>query len=237
MFVANCLGDAIEHLSYVYARRLGLPVKMGPLQGLPPMTTPPLELVRDAVVIRGAVGLFLVRDDGANGSKLANEVVSSFRYWDARTSSHFDGLFLGWGFDGAPSYNNDGFHVCVSELEKELDWHYGGGAELFLVDFVFNPSDSQGRLDFSCAVPLNITKLLDERKYNQLAPLIEEILRPLSNSRKSDSESPTWKTSDYLGAIRTRRFVWQELVKKVGLLLGWVDDVSNFATRDLRRIK
>ena len=36
-------------------------------------------------VFRGPVGLFLIREDGANGSKLAKEVMSSFEYWNSRT--------------------------------------------------------------------------------------------------------------------------------------------------------
>ena len=46
---------------------------------------------------------------------------------------------------------------------------------------------------------------------------------------------PTWRVSDYIAVLRTRRFVWQDLIKKVLALLGWADDVANFAVRDLRQ--
>lgn len=218
MFVAKSVASVSEVLSDVYAERIE-----PPLAG----TAPP--------IVRGAVGLFVVRDDGANGTRLAKEVVSSFQYWHARTGHHFDGIFLGWGFDGVPAYNDDDFVRCVGELEEQIDWRYLGGSHLLLVDFVYDPSERLGHLDFSSAVPLDLSKLLDEKKYAQLAPLIEEIVRPLSVPSDDNAQSPTWKVSDYIAVLRTRRLVWQELIKKVGALLGWADDVANFAVRDLRR--
>jgi len=218
MFVVDHLALVPQLLAGVYAERIGSP----------PAGT-------RAESIRGAVGLFFVRDDGANGTKLAKEIVSSFQYWHARTGHHFDGIFLGWGYDAGPAYLNDAFLRCVRELEELLDWKYEGGAQLLLVDFVYDPNDRQGHLDFSRAVPINLSKLLDEKKYPQLAPLIEEIVRPLTNTAEYDGKSPAWRVSDYIGVLRTRRFVWQELIKKLGALMGWADDVANFAVRDLRR--
>lgn len=218
MFAVDHLNEVSQRLAGVYADRI----------------EPPPTGMR-AEPIRGAVGLFLVRDDGANGTKLANEIVSSFQYWHARTGHHFDGVFLGWGYDAGPTYLDDAFITCVRELEELLDWRYQGGAYLLLVDFVYDPKDRQGHLDFSRGVPLDLSKLLDEKKYSQLAPLIEDIIRPLSNTPVDDGPSPTWRVSDYIGVLRTRRFVWQGLVKKLGALMGWADDVANFAVRDLRK--
>lgn len=185
--------------------------------------------------VRGAVGLFLIRDDGANGAKLAKEVVSSFRYWNTRTGHYFDGVFLGWGYDQAPAYMDEAFETCVRELEQQLDWRYEGGAQLILADFVYLPSGQQGHLDFSSCVPVDLSKLLEEKKYAQLSPLIEEIVRPLRDMPPAGAQSLTWQVSDYMAVLRTRKFVWQELIKKFGALLGWADDVANFAVRDLRR--
>ena len=218
MFVVDHLMLIPQLLSGVYAERI---------------ESPPAGTRSES--IRGAVGLFLVRDDGANGTKFATEIVSSFQYWHGRTGHHFDGIFLGWGYDAGPAYLNDAFLTCVRELEEVLDWKYKGGAQLLLVDFVYEPNDRQGHLDFSRAIPLDLSKLLDEKKYLQLAPLIEEIVRPLSSTPLNDGRSPTWLVSDYIGVLRTRRFVWQELIKKLGSLMGWADDVANFAVRDLRR--
>jgi hypothetical protein len=218
MFAVENLASVSERLSNVYSERI----------------KPAAESTQPAIV-RGAVGLFLVRDDGANGTKLAKEVVSSFQYWHARTGHHFDGVFLGWGYDAAPAYLDDAFLRCVHELEELLDWHYKGGAQLLLVDFVYDLNQRQGHLDFASGVSLDITKLLDEKKYPQLAPLIEEIIEPLRRPPEHEGLSPSWLVSDYIAALRTRRFVWQELIKKFGALLGWADDVANFAVRDLRR--
>ena len=218
MFVVDSVAFVSQLLSNVYSERIE-----PPLAG----TQPP--------ILRGAVGLFLVRDDGADGSKLAKEVVSSFQYWHARTGHHFDGIFLGWGYDGVPAYMNDDFLRCVRELEEQLDWQYQGGSQLLLVDFVYDPSERLGHLDFSSVVSLDLSKLLEEKKYAQLAPLIEEVVRPLRDPPDAAGQSPTWRVSDYIAVLRTRRFVWQELIKKIGALLGWADDVANFAVRDLRR--
>jgi hypothetical protein len=218
MFVVDSVAFVSRLLSSVYAERIEPPAA-----GVQP------------VLVRGSVGLFLVRDDGANGTKLAKEVVSSFQYWNARTAHHFDGIFLGWGYDGVPAYVDGDFHRCVQELEEQLDWRYEGGSQLLLVDFVYDPSERLGHLDFSSTVPLDLSKLLDEKKYAQLAPLIEEVVRPLRDTPDDDGQSPTWWVSDYIAVLRTRKFVWQELLKRVGALLGWADDVANFAVRDLRR--
>ena len=78
MFAISHLALVPNELARVYAGRI---------------ESPPGETSSDS--IRGQVGLFLVRDDGANGTKLANEVVSSFGYWDGRTGQHFDCIFLG----------------------------------------------------------------------------------------------------------------------------------------------
>jgi hypothetical protein len=219
MFVADSVARVSQELGRVYGDRIEQPAAA--------TTQSPL--------VRGAVGLFLVRDDGANGTKLAQEVVSSFKYWHARTGHHFDGIFLGWGYYGVPAYDEGSFLRCVQELESELDWRYEGRAQLLLVDFVYDAAEQRGELDFSSTVPLDLSQLLDEKKYAQLAPLIEEIVRPLRDAPGDDGQSPTWRVSDYIALVRTRRFVWQELIKRMGVLLGWADDVANFAVRDLRR--
>lgn len=218
MFAVENLAFAEQLLSNVYSERLKLE-----------------DDAETSTSVRGAVGLFLIRDDGANGSKLAKEVVASFRYWDTRTGHHFDGIFLGWGFDEQPAFLNGGFLTCVGNLEDALEWHYDGGAHLFLADFLYSPAERRGTLDFSSCVHLELTKLLDEKKYAQLSPLIEEIVRPLRTPSKEQASSPTWRVSDYIAVLRTRKFVWQELIKRIGPLLGWADDVANFAVRDLRR--
>jgi hypothetical protein len=84
-------------------------------------------------------------------------------------------------------------------------------------------------------VPLDLSKLLNEKKYTQLAPLIEQIVRPLRDVSDDDGRSPTWRASDYIAVLRTRRYVWQQFIRKAGALLGWADDLANFAVRDLRR--
>jgi hypothetical protein len=70
----------------------------------------------------GPVGLFIVRKDGAAGSKLAEEVVGSFGYWNFRSGFAFDGVFLGWAFDGVPVFRHEMFVRCLDDLELALDW-------------------------------------------------------------------------------------------------------------------
>lgn len=81
MFAIERLADVPQMLSLVYQHRLQA-------DKLPPGDH----------TLRGPVGLFLVREDGAGGSKLAQEIVRSFGYWDVRSQHFFDGVFLGWGF-------------------------------------------------------------------------------------------------------------------------------------------
>jgi len=186
--------------------------------------------------VKGPVGLFLVPEDGANGSKLAKEIVGSYEFWDIRSAEFFDGIFLGWGYDAGPAYSPIAFANCVSEMENQTTWQYKAGAHLVLVDFLYDPINRQGELDFSNAIPLDITDLLAKKKWKQLGELLEEIVRPIKLGKTHGKEILVYEVSDYLGLLRTRRVAWETLVKKIGGLLGWADDVAQYAVRDLRRL-
>jgi hypothetical protein len=225
MFAIETLGAVPEKLSAVYTQR----VQAG---ALPP----------GHAILRGPVGIFLVREDGANGSKLAEEVAGSYRYWDARSSHFFDGVFLGWGFDGDQNdpgargvFCGPGFAQCVTDLESELDWHYRGGTHLFLTDFVYDAASGQGNLDFSRTISLDISSLLDKKNFPQLSFLIEELIAPVRDTRSGRATTSVWEISDYILLLRTREFWWRELVKKIGTVLGWADTVAPYAVRDLRK--
>jgi hypothetical protein len=187
--------------------------------------------------LRGPVGLFLVREDGANGSKLAEEVVGSYKYWHLRSKHFFDGVFLGWGFDGGDrgSFMPEAFEKCVADLESELNWKYRGGTHLLLTDYVYDVADGKGYLDFSRTMPLDISALLEKKNVGQLSYLIEELIAPIRDARGVQAETSVWEISDYIALLRTRTFWWQELVKKIGAVLGWVDAVAPYAVRDLRK--
>lgn len=105
---------------------------------------------------------------GTQPAIVRGAVVSSIQYWHARTGHHFDGVLLGWGYDAAPAYLNDAFLRCVHDLEELLEWHYKGGAQLLLVDSVYDLNQRQRHLDFANGVPLDISKLPDEKKHPQL---------------------------------------------------------------------
>jgi hypothetical protein len=187
--------------------------------------------------LRGPIGLFLVREDGAGGSKLAKEIVGSFGYWDARTAHYFDGVFLGWGYDQQPVFIGDAaFNRCVDDLEAKLKWKYEGGAHLILTDFVYNVKSRIGSLDFSRTVPLNITALMEEKKLSQLSNLIEELREPFVNQTKIGDNS-ILQASDYLAILRARKQFWKYLLHKFGLVLGIIDSVAPYAARDLRKNK
>ncbi len=123
--------------------------------------------------VRGPVALFLVREDGAGGSRLARQVVSSFAYWHTRTGHFFDALFLGWGFNGGPAFVPASFSACVADLERALDWSHRGGADLLLTDFVYTPAERRGGVDFSRTVAIDISDLLEDRMIRRLGPFMD----------------------------------------------------------------
>ena len=183
-------------------------------------------------VIRCPVGLFLIRDDGANGSKLVTEVMHSFKFWDHRTAHYFDGVFLGWGYDGAPEYLEECYMECVSDLENRLNWRDNGGSHVIITDYVFNIQKTSGFFDFSKAIPLDITKLLLKNEWTQLSELIiAGLLSPI----KDKDGGETWDISNYIATLKLRDAFWKELVKKAGLLLGVIDVTKDYAVRDLRK--
>ena len=220
MFMIEELDDVPRELGSVYAIRLRHDPAPQTLQ------------------VRAPVGLFLVREDGSNGSVLAEEVVGSFGYWHERSGQFFDGVFLGWGFDaGTPVFGEQQFTRCVHDLEDRINWRYRGGAHLILTDFVYDVRLRKGDLDFSRTVPLDISDLLDRQKLTQLSTLIEDMIAPVRERRGANNETSVWDISDYIGVLRARRALWQRLVERFGLLLGWADDVAPFAVRDLRKDK
>ena len=187
MFAIERLADVPFQLSMVYNQRLG--GKLSP-EGLNH--------------IRGPVGLFLVRKDGAAGSKLAEEVVGSFQYWHARTAHYFDGVFLGWGYDQGVVYMGDkAFAQCVEDLEAEIAWKYEGGSHLILTDFVYSIGAKSGLLDFSRTIALNISALMEEKKLRQLSHLIEELRKPF-REQANDGDASVLLASDYLALLRAR---------------------------------
>lgn len=218
MFAVQKLADVSEYLSGIFGER----IQVGKL----PQVTEEL---------RGPVGLFLVREDGAHGSKLAQEIVGSFGYWHGRSGHFFDGVFLGWGFDACPVFMEKEFCQCIVDLESCTKWKYQGGSQLILTDFVYDPNTGRGRLDFSKAIPLDISGLLDEKKLAQLSPLIEELIAPVSNQREVAVATSVCEISDYVALLRGRRVLWKKLVKKMGVLLELADAVAPYAVRDLRK--
>jgi len=171
--------DVSEQLSCVYRNRLQ--------QG---------RLPEGHNELRGPVGLFIVRKDGAAGSKLAEEVVGSFGYWNFRSGFAFDGVFLGWAFDGVPVFRHEMFGRCLDDLELALDWTYGGGANLLLTDFVYDVKSGKGHLDFSRTMPLETSELMEAKKLAQLSRLIEELIRPVRAKRHAQPEKSVWDISD-----------------------------------------
>jgi hypothetical protein len=228
MFMIMKLDDVPIELSKVYSNRLQSRGEIA------------------AHTVRGPAGLFLIREDGAAGSKLAKEVVGSFKYWDLRSERFFDGVFLGWGYDagGDPNpgeravcFNNEAFVQCIKDLEEKLVWQHLGRAQLLLTDFVYDMTTRKGALDFSRTIPLDLSRLLDEKKLRQLSPLIEELVAPARSRSGSDAETSVWDISDYIAVLRTRRFFWKAFIKKIGFLLGWADEIAPYAVKDLRKSK
>ena len=215
MFAIESIDSAERDLASIYLERIS---------DYKPLKTDKL--------IRGPVGLFLIREDGANGSILANEVIKSFKYWDSRTEHYFDGIFLGWGYDVGPVYIEDSYIACISELENKLKWQENGGSHLIITDYVFNIEKGTGEFDFSRTIPLDITKLLLKNEWDQLSDLIiGGLLTPI----KKKQGAGTWEISDYIAALKLREAFWKELAKKVGLLLKTVDVVKDYAVQDLRK--
>jgi hypothetical protein len=215
MFAIESLSKAEQILGSIYQSRISVK-----------------EYHKAVKVMRGPVGLFLVREDGANGSKLAKEVMKSFKYWDSRTAHYFDGIFLGWGYDAEPAYLEDSYLECISDLEDRLNWRENGGSHLIITDYAFDAQNRSGAFDFSRAIPLDITKLLLKNEWTQLSELIiKGLLTPVKDSEYAG----TWEISDYIAILKLRERFWKELVKKVGLLLGVVDGVKDYAVRDLRK--
>ncbi len=221
MFGLPTLEEVESRLAEVYAERLAT----GKVPG--------------GTAVRGPVGLFLVHAENGPANELARDVVGRFGYWNDRTAHYFDGVFLGWGYDGPTVgvlFTEYEFQSCVRQLEERTTWRFSEEFDLLLTDFVYEPDAGRGQLDFSRCIPLDLGRLAhDEKKLLTVSRLLGELLVPARSHRETVAEVSVDDLSDYVAVLRTRRFLWQELVKKLGALLGWADELRPYAVRDLRR--
>jgi len=182
------------------------------------------------------VGLFLARGDRAGeGKVLAEQVVASYGYWHLDAGQDFDMVFLGWGYDGIPTFQPTAFLDCVRELAQLANWRYGGETEILLLDFVVPVRAGAGRFAFDEVIWLPVEEMIRDKRLPHLDKLMNDLVVLTKGLKPQDAEGATWQLSDRIA--RSKQGLWLDGVKAaLPLGLGKVyDGLRPYAVCDLTR--
>lgn len=208
-------------------------------------------------MIRTPVALMFVRGDrAAPGKTFADQVVSSFGYWNSVSAEYLDLVFFGWYKEGdtvgfQPITGQDAgdssrlgeagmFVDCCREIERMSKWRYSGETDVLLVDFEVSRTESgqlhrPGKFSFKNCMYLPVEALVEEKRYRSLDALVSDLV---NNAREVYEASPLQGTvfdiSDRIGWTRGRKATWDRL--KEMFLRDWskvYDELRPFTVCDL----
>jgi hypothetical protein len=187
-------------------------------------------------IVQRPVGLLFARGDrGGEGAKLAEQAIQSFPYWDKRSKSWIDFLYVGWAMeDGVLTFSMDAFDAFRNQVSARSDFEYEGETELLLVDLLFKPWCTAGALDFKTAIHLRLEEMLRTQRIGSLDGFIEKLILQAENADVKTGKSPVWVLSDGLGLQKVKRDFWSPVLKLV--LRDYAktaEALADFAIRDL----
>ncbi len=208
-------------------------------------------------VVRTPVALMFVRGDrAAPGKTFAEQVVSSFGYWNFESAEYLDLVFFGWynetgtpGFqpivkvDSSPSSRQGEagmFIDCCREIGRMSKWRYSGETDVLLVDFEIRRTELgelclPGRFSFKNCIYLPVETLIEEKRYRSLDELVSDLVK---NAKEVYDANPlqggVFEISDRIGWTRGRKAILDRL--KHMFLRDWTkvyDELRPFAVCDL----
>lgn len=208
-------------------------------------------------VVRTPVALMFVRGDRAGpGKTLAEQVVSSFGYWNFESAEYLDLVFFGWYNEGGavgfqpikkespvPSAEKREagiFINCCREIEQMSKWRYSGETDVLLVDFevpkakggVLSPS---GTFSFKNCIYLPVEEMVDQKRVRSLDALVHELVEAARDVYDANPlQGTVFEISDRVGWTRGRKAVWERI--KHLFLKDWTkvyDELRPFAVCDL----
>jgi hypothetical protein len=196
-------------------------------------------------VVRTPVALMFVRGDRAGpGATLAEQVVSSFGYWNGESAQYLDLVFFGWWKEGETVgfQKADGskiFRECCHQLEGMSKWRYSGETDILLVDFEMPVTGAgtlgAGAFSFRHCIYLPVEQMIADHRVRSLDALVNELVaaarevydqRPLQGS--------VFEVSDRIGWTRGRKAIWERFKRL--LLADWsqvYDELRPFAVCNL----
>lgn len=239
-WATNSVNEAVTQLGEAVARRCaGQPIP------------DEIELVRTPVAL-----MFVRGDRAAPGKTLAEQVVSSFGYWNYESAEYLDLVFFGWfndcgnvGFQpirkessGAGSNPGDAgiFIDCFREIERMSKWRYSGETDVLLVDFEMHKTETgelrrPGTLSFKNCIYLPVEEMLEEKRVRSLDALVHELVASAKEGYDANPlQGTVFEISDRIGWTRGRKAVWDRL--KHMFLRDWsgvYDELRPFAICDL----
>jgi hypothetical protein len=213
------------------------------------------RLPEEIEVVRTPVALMFVRGDRAEpGKTLAEQVVSSFGYWNSASAEYLDLVFFGWykessvGFQPIkretaplhPSREAGIFIDCCREIERMSKWRYSGETDVLLVDFEMRRTETgqlcrPGTFSFKNSIYLPVEKMIDEKRVRSLDALVHELVEAAREVYEaSPLQGTVFEMSDRVAWTRGRRAVWDRL--KHLFLRDWskvYDELRPFAVCNL----
>jgi hypothetical protein len=189
---------------------------------------------------RFPIALLFVRGDrGGDGKKIAEQIVSSFDYWDKDTGDNLDIVLAGWKKDeGKLTFDIDDFLLFRRLVESSSKWRFSGETDLLLLNFEVDLWAIDGRFDYSEVIVLPLEEMLRSKYIGSVDAFVSELSnlsREISARSRFEGNSPVWELSDSTGIQRVKKDIWQAIKKLI--LKDYADKydgLANFAVRDLQ---
>lgn len=188
------------------------------------------EAIGKGKTVRFPVALFFVRGDrGGDANAIADEAISSMKYWNLHSADYIDILFAGWTKDG---FDTELFFTYQQDIESICKWQYNGESEILLINFDFDTTSSTGKFAFDEVVSLPIEEMIKKDITSSVDALINEIVLV---SKHIDGGS-VWEISDRFAIQRGRQSLWSYIKNKVtGGLSEVYDELKPFSVCNLEK--
>jgi hypothetical protein len=169
------------------------------------------------------LGLILVVDEAHGGDSTAKEIVNRFHLLDRESGNIIDFYYLGWRTRkrGDLLFDLDLFSSWRKELKRVGVKHFGGNADLILVDLQISPEGCT--LRFDNAIYIDLAKRVKTGDFPTLGEFLQAVVSTAEEARSlttGNEASPVFRISDQLGVLFAKESLLDFILDKFGKFLG-----------------
>jgi hypothetical protein len=180
--------------------------------------------------------LFIRGDRAGAGRDLADQVVSSFGYWNADSGRYFDVIFPGWGNLGDEIvFDQEAFLAFRGEIEEISKWRYSGQTDLLLAHYDYFLERERGDFAFDQSIYLPVEQMVRDGRIANLDALMAELVEEAKKTWPHAGKDVVWQIAGRMALHRGGTATWEwiksRLLKDAGKIY---DQVQPFVVADLR---